>query len=145
MRQKIKVTFFSNNSQTHIQFGLLERKNYHNDGSFLICKEEESSLAKLDLLEFIVLERKKKKKHLLDLLGGWKINEQISDFFLLLRNKKIKKIIEYIYIYIYQRKNLLYLIQKKRKKNLLYISTFLYNINSTVSSFLSLFPNLYLH
>ena len=78
MRQKIKVNFFSNNSQTHIQFGLLERKNYHNDGSFLICKLEESSLAKLDLLEFIVHEIQKiKKKHLLDLLGGWKINEQI--------------------------------------------------------------------
>ena len=79
MRQKIKVNFFSNNSQTHIQFGLLERENYHNDGSFLICKLEESSLAKLDLLEFIVHEIQKKKKknthtHLLDLLGGWKIN-----------------------------------------------------------------------
>lgn len=65
MRQKIKVNFFSNNSQTHIQFGLLERKNYHNDVSFLICKLEESSLAKLDLLEFIVHEIQKIKKTLI--------------------------------------------------------------------------------
>ena len=82
-------------------------------------------------------KKKKKNTHTIIISARWmenKLTNNLIIFFVFEKENKNKKIIEYIYIYISKKESLI----SYKKKNLLYISTFLYNINSTVNSFLSL-------